>query len=210
MRSTRCDLALPFPVDAERLDAVYQKGILRITARAPEQSKAKVVVRRGTPPSPAPARFRPVFRHPPQEIPNMSQTTDTPVNAAAANPSPAVAPERPDRARPVAHVRPRVDMFETDTGYVLRAELPGADESSVEVRVERDILTISAEVDLPQPEGFKAVYGTAGRQHYERAFKLADNVNPQGIDATVKNGLLSLTLPKVQPAVVKVAVKRAE
>lgn len=47
LRSTRYDLALPFPVDAERLDAVYQKGILRITARAPEQSKAKVVVRAG-------------------------------------------------------------------------------------------------------------------------------------------------------------------
>lgn len=47
LRPTRYDLALPFPVDAERLDAVYQKGILRITARAPEQSKAKVVVRAG-------------------------------------------------------------------------------------------------------------------------------------------------------------------
>lgn len=140
----------------------------------------------------------------------MSQTTDTSVNAVTANPASTAAPVVPNKTRPVAHVRPRVDMFETDTGYVLRAELPGADESSVEVRVERDILTISAEVDLPQPDGFKAVYGAAGRRHYERAFKLADNVNPQGIDATVKNGLLSLTLPKVQPAVVKVAVKRAE
>lgn len=140
----------------------------------------------------------------------MSQTTDTPVNAATTNPAPAAAPVTSDKARPVAHVRPRVDLFETDTGYVLRAELPGADEASVDVRVERDVLTISAEVDLPQPDGFKAVYGTASRRRYQRAFKLADNVNPQGIDATVKNGLLSLTLPKVQPAVVKVAVKRAE
>lgn len=47
LRPTRYDLSLPFPVDAGRLDAVYQKGILKITARAPEQSQAKVVVRAG-------------------------------------------------------------------------------------------------------------------------------------------------------------------
>lgn len=47
LRPTRYDLSLPFPVDAGQLDAVYQKGILRITARAPEQSQAKVVVRAG-------------------------------------------------------------------------------------------------------------------------------------------------------------------
>lgn len=110
--------------------------------------------------------------------------------------------------RPATLVRPRVDMFETDGSYLLRVELPGADESNVDVRIERDVLTLSAEVDFPVPAGFEPRQESAARRRYERSFRLADNVDVATIDASVRNGLLTLTIPKVQPSVLKVAVKR--
>lgn len=110
--------------------------------------------------------------------------------------------------RPAILVRPRVDMFETDGSYLLRAEIPGGDESNVDVRVERDILTLVAEVDFPVPAGFEPRQEGATRRRYERAFRLADDVDAANIDASVRNGLLTLTIPKVQPSVLKVAVKR--
>ena len=110
--------------------------------------------------------------------------------------------------RPATIVRPRVDMFETETSYLLRAEIPGADESNVDVRVERDILTLSAEVELPVPTGFEPRHDGAVRRRYERSFRLADDVDAANIDASVRNGLLTLTIPKVQPSVLKVEVKR--
>lgn len=110
--------------------------------------------------------------------------------------------------RPATLVRPRVDMFETETSYLLRAEIPGADESNVEVRVERDILSLTADVDFPVPAGFEPRQEGAARRRYERSFRLADDVDAANIDASVRNGLLTLTIPKVQPSVLKVAVKR--
>jgi len=122
--------------------------------------------------------------------------------SAAAQPAPA--------PTPAVVVRPRVDLFETDTSYLLRAEIPGVDESKVDIQVERDVLTLSAEADLPVPEGFRTTYGNATQRRYERAFKLAEDVDVGRIDAAVKSGLLTLTLPKIQPSVHKVSVKRAQ
>ena len=132
------------------------------------------------------------------------------VNSEVHTPATTDAAQAPKEAaaRPATLVRPRVDMFETETSYLLRAEIPGADESNVEVRVERDILTLSADVELPVPEGFEPRHGGAVHRRYERAFRLADDVDAARIDASVRNGLLTLTIPKVQPSVLKVAVKR--
>ncbi len=113
-------------------------------------------------------------------------------------------------AAPAVVVRPRVDLFETNASYFLRVEVPGADESQVDIQVERDVLTLSAVADLPVPAGFQSTYGAAGRRRYERAFKLAEDVDVTRIDAEVKSGLLTLSLPKVQPSVHKVSVKRAQ
>lgn len=126
------------------------------------------------------------------------------------NAAPEAAPQRAAPAAPAAVVRPRVDLFETDASYFLRVEVPGADESQVDIQVERDVLTLSAVADLPIPAGFQSTYGTAGRRRYERAFKLAEDVDVTRIDAEVKSGLLTLALPKVQPSVHKVSVKRAQ
>jgi HSP20 family protein len=140
------------------------------------------------------------FNTPLQERTQMSQTCD--VNQTNEIQQATV--------QPTTLVRPRVDMYETDASYLLRAEMPGVDESKVDVQIERQVLTISAEVELPTPEGHRPVYGDVSKRRYERAFKLADDIDVTNVDAAVKNGLLTLTLPKVRPSVTKVAVKKAD
>ena len=104
------------------------------------------------------------------------------------------------RRQPVCVTRPRIDIQETDTAFYLFADLPGVDEHSTEVVVEKNILKISGKADLFAPEGYEQVHRESSQRHYERLIRLPEDVNPAQLQAVVKNGVLTLTLPKTQEA----------
>ncbi len=95
---------------------------------------------------------------------------------------------------------PRADISETGEGITVVADMPGVDETSVEVTLENNVLTIRGYVDPVEPEGRSLAYSEYRVGDYERAFSLSDQIDQDGIDAMVKDGVLRLYLPKITEA----------
>jgi HSP20 family molecular chaperone IbpA len=100
-------------------------------------------------------------------------------------------------------IRPAVEINDSETEILLTAEMPGVDEGHADVTLERNVLTVSGTAAPVQPEGFELVYSECLVADYERSFTLSDKIDRDGIEATVKNGVLILRLPKVKEAQVK-------
>ena len=91
---------------------------------------------------------------------------------------------------------PKADIIETGEAIVLYADMPGTDETSVDVTPEKNILTITGMVKPQEFEGRSIFYAEYDIGDYERAFTISDEVDRDRIDAVVKNGVLKLTLHK--------------
>ena len=94
---------------------------------------------------------------------------------------------------------PNTDIWETKDQLVLVAEIPGADPESVEVSVDRDVLQISARSRMAPPTGHSLIHAEYRDGDYQRSFTLPATIDAGRIEATVKDGLLKLVLPKVAP-----------
>ena len=103
---------------------------------------------------------------------------------------------------------PRADIYETDDEIVVVADMPGVDENTVDITLENNVLTINGYVEMEQPEGYSLAYAEYRVGDYQRAFTLSDHIDREGIEATVKDGVLRLHLPKITEAKVKkIAIK---
>jgi HSP20 family molecular chaperone IbpA len=99
----------------------------------------------------------------------------------------------------VHRVTPDVDIYETEQELVLLADLPGVIEQDLQLEVERGILTLEAQQT--------AVEGTARKAFY-RQFKLSERIDSVAGAAELKDGVLTLRLPKTEAAKPKkIAVK---
>jgi HSP20 family molecular chaperone IbpA len=102
---------------------------------------------------------------------------------------------------------PLVDIVETNGALVLVSDMPGVDQNGVDVVIEKNMLMIRGKVDGQIPAGFKLTYEEYGIGDYERTFTLPNEIDRDAVEATMKDGVLKLTLPKVkQAAPRKVAV----
>ncbi len=109
--------------------------------------------------------------------------------------------------------RPAVDVTQNDKAYEIAAELPGLDEKNIEVNVANGGLTIKGEKKEQKEEKQKGYY-LAERRYgsFERYFGLPDGVDAEKIEASFKNGVLKVTLPKTaeaQKPAKKIEVKAA-
>jgi HSP20 family molecular chaperone IbpA len=105
---------------------------------------------------------------------------------------------------------PRVDIYETNDNIVVLADMPGVDQNSVDITLEKNILTINGYIEPEQPKNYNLVYAEYEVGDYQRSFTLSNEIDQENIDATVKNGVLHLRLPKTGPAKArKIAVKAA-
>jgi HSP20 family protein len=96
---------------------------------------------------------------------------------------------------------PSVDIWEDPTNFYIIAELPGLTESDVSVTLEEDLLTISGKKERKeekQDAHFHCIERTFGE--FTRTLKIPANVRSNAIQASFKNGLLELTLPKIKTA----------
>lgn len=110
-------------------------------------------------------------------------------------------PFREMRARIPAVGMPRVDIHETDKQYTIEAELAGMNDKDVELAVKDDVLTLKGEKKEEKKEE-KKDYLRTERSYgsFERSFALPDGVDRDKIDASFKNGVLTITLPKTEKA----------
>lgn len=119
--------------------------------------------------------------------------------------TPANGPETTTGAR---LYRPVTDIVETEDGVSLMLEVPGVAPEDVDVVLEQRVLTIRGKVQPTQPEKLQLAYAEYGEGDYERAFTLSDDFDSDKIEASVVNGVLTVTLPRAAEAKPKrIAVK---
>lgn len=95
------------------------------------------------------------------------------------------------------YMAPPVDVYETDASLVLLADVPGLDEKSLHVSVEKGILTIEGLALVSSGERFYQEFSMAG---YWRQFQIADSYDASQAKASMKDGVLRLELPKTEAA----------
>lgn len=93
-------------------------------------------------------------------------------------------------------VLPAVDVFEDAGGITLLADMPGVAKDRLDLKIEGDALLIEGAVQPSTPEGLEAVYAEVSVPRYRRSFTLSRELDPARIEATLKDGVLTLRIPK--------------
>ena len=91
-----------------------------------------------------------------------------------------------------------MDIIETAEAIILIADMPGVDETSTDVVLEKNVLTIRGSVKAKQYQGYTLAYAEYGEGDFERAFTISNDIDREQIEATVKDGVLHVKLPKSQ------------
>ena len=95
---------------------------------------------------------------------------------------------------------PVADIYETQNALSVILEMPGVEKNNVEIRVEDDVLNVKGQLDLSKYQGLLPLYTEYNVGHYARSFQLSSKIDQNKISAELKDGVLFLTLPKVDEA----------
>jgi len=104
--------------------------------------------------------------------------------------------ERQERTRKT--YAPAVDIIETNHNILVTADMPGVDEKSVDITLEKNLLTIYGMIDTSISSDLEGSISEYGIGDYQRIFSLTDVVDRDNIKATVQDGVLKLVLPKAE------------
>lgn len=116
--------------------------------------------------------------------------------------------EEMERTRSRRAFVPRADIYETENEIIVLADIPGASEKSVNITLEKNVLSIIAYIDATRSGDYEIAYAEYEEGDYQRSFRLSDEIDRDKIEASVSNGVLHLRLPKSQEAGTrKIAVK---
>jgi HSP20 family molecular chaperone IbpA len=105
-------------------------------------------------------------------------------------------PVREEGTRPGPVYRPDADILERADEYVVFVDVPGADDRSVQVRFEKDLLTIEADPAATPDPAWTPRHVEYQAGGYAREFRIADGIDVEAIRASLKHGVLELHLPK--------------
>ena len=102
---------------------------------------------------------------------------------------------------PARRFAPATDLIESDSHYILRADLPGLSEDDVNVELDGNVLTVSGE-RRSESEDRKAGYHRVERSYgsFRRSVRLPEGVDAEAITATFDKGVLEITVPKPEAA----------
>ena len=107
-------------------------------------------------------------------------------------------PSREETRSQEQYVTPPVDIYETQEGLVVKADLPGVARESMDIRVENNLLTIRAKAAHVAPG--EPIYREYGLVNFFRQFELNEKVDQSKISAELNHGVLTLNLPKAEEA----------
>ena|SRR3989337_334253 len=108
-----------------------------------------------------------------------------------------------DKKRKMKTFAPLVDIYETKDNFVLVADVPGVDDKTLEITIDKNILTINGTVEPLECKEHNLSYNEYDAGNYHRSFVLSGDIDRDNIDASVKDGVLHLTLPKTEKVKVK-------
>jgi HSP20 family molecular chaperone IbpA len=100
-------------------------------------------------------------------------------------------------------VAPDADVIEQEHALVVVADMPGCDDQSVDIHVERGILTIEGRADQETEKGYRLEVAEYSPTSYRRSFTLSNQVDVSKIEASMKDGVLRIVLPKAEEARVR-------
>jgi HSP20 family protein len=95
---------------------------------------------------------------------------------------------------------PPADIYETADNLVVLCEMPGVAPDAVDITLERRVLTIRGRSGTHEHAGYQRVYNEYTHGDYERTFTLSEDIDRDRIEASHKDGVLNLVLPKAAPA----------
>ena len=101
---------------------------------------------------------------------------------------------------PVRVFVPTADIHETQDSLIVHLEMPGVDKKRVTIRVEDGVLHVEGQLDFERYEGLRPVYTEYNVGHYARTFRLPNQIEVGKIEAQMKDGVLVVTLPKIEQA----------
>jgi len=106
--------------------------------------------------------------------------------------------ERVEYTRAAQVYAPDVDIVERQDSIVVTADMPGVDENTVDITLEKNVLSLYGKVDADAPEKLRLLHAEYGIGDYKRVFTLSGEIDRDKIHATVKNGVLKVLLPKAE------------
>ena len=97
---------------------------------------------------------------------------------------------------------PSVDIEEAEDKYVIKADLPGVDKKDIDVKLENGVLSIRGEKNVEKESGKDTRHHRRERFHgtFARSFTLPEAVQADGVDASYRDGVLTLHIPKKEEA----------
>src|SRR5690606_33833089 len=95
---------------------------------------------------------------------------------------------------------PAVDIWETEAGIDLTADLPGVSREALDIRVDGETLTISGAVSLGEPEQMEALHFEVREPLFRRSFTLSRELDSSAIQASLTDGVLRMHMPRQEEA----------
>jgi HSP20 family protein len=106
-------------------------------------------------------------------------------------------------------LRPPVNVFEDTDGITLEADMPGVSKDRLRLQADQDSLLIEGDIRFPMPDGMEALHADVRATRYSRSFALSRELDTENIEASLKDGVLSLRILKrseVRPRKIEVRV----
>jgi HSP20 family molecular chaperone IbpA len=103
--------------------------------------------------------------------------------------------ERRER-EPEVVLRPPVDIFEDAEGITLQLDMPGVSRDRLEIQADKNNLVIEGSAQIDMPQGMEALYAEVRSTLFRRSFTLSSELEAEKIDASLKDGVLTLRVPK--------------
>jgi HSP20 family protein len=104
---------------------------------------------------------------------------------------------------------PHLNVYEDAAGFVVRAEVPGVAEGDVELLVEDDVLTLRGARKVDAPAGYEVRLRERAAASFARKIALGVRIDAAAVGATLKDGILTVTLPKAKEAMPRQIAVRA-
>ena len=95
---------------------------------------------------------------------------------------------------------PATDIYEAEDALTVILEMPGVEKSNVKIHVEDGALNVEGRLELAKYRGLQPLYTEYNIGHYSRSFRLSSKIDQSKIAAEMKDGVLSLKLPKIEEA----------
>jgi HSP20 family protein len=106
------------------------------------------------------------------------------------------ASSRVQQGEPDVVLRPPVDIYEDANGITLMADMPGVSRERLTIEVDKDMLLVEGDARIDMSEGMEALYADVRSTRYRRSFTLSGELETGQIDASLKDGVLSVRIPK--------------